>query len=150
MKYTLKKYKDPIWGMVDDFNKFAEDLNFNSFFDYPYYKGVNNIGKVNIIDNDKDYTIDVSVPGFTKDELKVDLNDGILTVSGEHNIEKKDDKVNYSRKEFSKKSFSRSFNVPDSMNTDELDAKLENGILSLSIKKKELPPKQEPKRIEIK
>lgn len=147
MKYALKKYRDPLYGIVDDLSSWVENWNDN-LFDYPYYKTINNVGKVNVIENDNDYTIDVSVPGFTKDELKVDLTDGIVTVSGEHKVEKTDEKKNYSRKEFSKKSFSRSFNIPDRV--EEMEAKLENGILSLTLKKKELPPKPEPKMIEIK
>lgn len=149
MKHVLKKYKDPFMDMVEDFSSFFEDLGTSSLFEYPYYRTTSNVGKVNVKNDEKEYIIDVSFPGFTKEELNVDLNDGILTVNGEHKVENSEEKKNYSRKEFSKKSFSRSFNIPNTL-SEELEAKLENGILSLTIKKKELPPKPEPKRIEIK
>lgn len=148
MKNALRKYRDPFIDIFDGISTFVDEFNYN-MFDYPYYRTINNVGKVNIEESENEYKIDVSVPGFTKEDLKIDLNDGVLIVSAEHKSESVDDKKNYSRKEFSKKSFSRSFRIPENI-TEDVDAKLDNGILSLSIKKKELPPKVDPKKIEIK
>jgi HSP20 family protein len=144
MKNKLIDYRDSFGGLLETF-----DTLLNNGFEYPYYRGLSNAGKVNINATDKDYVVDISVPGFSKEELKIDFTDGILMVEGEHKVESNEEKKNYSRKEFSKKSFCRSFRIPDNV-TSEIDAKLENGILSISLKKKELPPKQEPKKIEIK
>lgn len=144
MKNKLIDYRDSFGGLLESF-----DTLLNNGFEYPYYRSSSNNGRVNINETEKDYAVDISVPGFTKDELKIDFTDGVLMVEGEHKIEVNEEKKNYSRKEFSKKSFSRSFRIPENV-TNDIDAKLENGILSISIKKKELPPIQEPKRIEIK
>jgi HSP20 family protein len=144
MKNKLIDYRDSFGGLLESF-----DALLNNGFEYPYYRGLSNAGKVNINTTETDYVVDISVPGFTKDELKIDFTDGVLIVEGEHKIETSEEKKNYSRKEFSKKSFSRSFRIPENV-TNDIDAKLENGILSIAIKKRELPPVQEPKRIEIK
>jgi len=112
-----------------------------------WYVGDN--GKVNIKENENDYTIEVSAPGFTKEELTVNISDGILTVSGEHTNESKDEKENFSRREFSKSSFSRSFRIPEDVDENGYDAKFENGILSLMVMKPKELPKVE-KKIEIK
>jgi len=144
----LKKYKDPFIDFMGDLSEFVDGFQ-TSMFDYPYYKTISSVGRVNIDEGENDYIIDVSVPGFSKDEIKINLNEGVITVEAEHKVETSEDKRNYSRKEFTKKSFSRSFRIPENV-TNDVDAKMENGILSLSIKKKELPPKTEPKLIEIK
>ena len=154
MNNKLKKYKEPLDSLFEDlgegFNQFGNDLNkmfadFPTIFDYPYYKTVKTVGQVNLGGDDKEYKVEVSAPGFTKEDLKIELSDNILNIKGEHIDEKKD----YSRKEFAKNSFDRSFRVPENI-TGEIDAKFENGILTIGIKKKELPPKVEPKKIEIK
>lgn len=147
MKNALRKYRDPFVDLFTEFGNLFEDLNQN-FAEYPHYNRCG-IGKVNIHENENDFQIDVSVPGFKKEELTINLENGILNVSAEHESKSVDETKNYSRKEFSKKSFSRSFKIPETL-SDDVDAKLEDGILSLTIKKKELPPKAEPKRIDIK
>lgn len=141
---TLKKCRDP-------FDTFFLDLGteFGKIMDqfpleYPLYKSTKT-GQVNLSVGENDYSVEVSAPGFTKEELSVELKDHILTIKGEH----VEDKKNYSMKEFSKNSFSRSFTVPKDI-TGEVIAKFENGLLYLSLGKKELPPKEEPKKIEIK
>ena len=150
----LRKYREPLDSFFEDlgegFNEVGTELNkvfsnFPNVFEYPYYRTVKTVGQVNLGSDDKEYKVEVSAPGFTKDDLKIELSNSILNIKGEHTDEKKD----YSRKEFVKSSFDRSFRVPENI-TGEIDAKFENGILTIGIKKKELPPKVEPKKIEIK
>ena len=154
MKNTLKKY-EPIFGsfledLSDGWNEFEKAFeNFPAVFEYPYYRTVKSVGHVNLGSDDKEYKVEVSAPGFTKEELKIELDNNILRIKGEHAVEKKDESKNYTRREFSKNSFNRSFRVPANV-SGEIDAKFENGILTVGIKKKELPPKEEPKKIEIK
>lgn len=151
-KDVIKKYKDPFYSFFDEtFNGLGNELNrvFDGFMEYPYYRTVKNYGRCNLQNTDIGYLIDVSAPGFTKDELKVEMEDSILTVTGEHSNKVEEEKKNYSRREFSKSSFTRSFRVPDNI-TGEVNAKFENGVLSVSLPKKELPPKTDPKKIEIK
>lgn len=157
-KDAVKKYKDSLNSFFEDlsigFNELGNGLNkvFENFpgaFEYPYYRTVKSVGHVNLSDDEKEYKVEVAAPGFTKEELNIELNNNILTIKGEHAIETKEEKKNYSRHEFSKNSFDRYFRVPSNV-SGEVEAKFENGVLTVGLKKKELPPKEEPKKIEIK
>jgi len=121
--------------------------------DYDWLHGFNKTnGHVNISESKDGYSIEVSAPGFKKEELKINIEDKVLTISGEHQ-EKKDsgnENGNYTRKEFSKQSFERSFTLPEDVDGESFDAKFENGVLLVSIKKPKELPKSEPKKIEIK
>lgn len=152
MKNALRKYKDPFYSFFDDtFNGVGNELSrvFDGFMDYPYYRTVKNHGYCNLQNTDTEYLIDVSAPGFTKDELKVEIEDNVLTVRGEHSNKIEEEKKNYSRREFSKSSFTRSFRVPENV-TGDVNAKFENGVLLISLPKRELSPKTDSKKIEIK
>jgi len=127
---------------------FDDDIWYRGFDDFKPFR-MTSTGRVNIKENENDYLIEVSAPGFKKEELNIDINNNVLTVSGEHSNEITDENDNYSRKEFSKQSFSRSFNIPDDVDNDGYDAKLEDGILTINVKKPKELPKIE-KRIEIK
>jgi HSP20 family protein len=152
MKNALRKYRDPFYSFFDDLTDIGNDVskmfeNFNPW-EYPYFK-ISKQGQANLQSTDNEYKIEVSAPGFKRDELKVELVDNVLTVKGEHSSKIEEDKEDYTRREFSKSSFSRSFKIPENA-SNEINAKFENGILTISLKKKELPPKEEPKRIDIK
>jgi HSP20 family protein len=153
MKNALKNYRDPVeqfvdnlfdWG--DNVGKFFEDIP--KTFDYPMFRAVKSVGHVNLSSDEKEYKVEILAPGFNKDELNIELKDGLLSIKGEQSIEKTDEDKNYSRKEFCRNAFQRSFKVPTNI-TGEVDAKFENGVISINLKKKELPPKEEPKKIEI-
>ena len=151
-KEALRKYKDPFYSFFDDaFSGVGNELSkvIDGFMEYPYYRTVKNHGQCNLQNTDTEYLIDVSAPGFTKEELKVEIEDNLLTVKGEHLNKIEEEKKNYSRREFSKNSFTRSFKIPENI-TGDVNAKFENGVLSVSFPKKELPPKTDSKQIEIK
>jgi HSP20 family protein len=108
-------------------------------------------GQVNILEGPDGYTIEVNAPGFSKEELNIDITDKVLTVTGEHKEEKDDSNENYTRKEFCKQSFQRSFSIPQDVDYEKgFDAKFENGVLTVSVKKPKELPKAESKKIEIK
>jgi HSP20 family protein len=92
---------------------------------------------VNIKEDDKSFKVELAVPGFKKEDIKVDMENDILTISAETKDEKNEEKDNYTRKEFSYSSFNRSFSLPKSANGEKIDAKYENGVLKLEIAKKE-------------
>ena len=119
--------------------------------DYDWLHGFNKTnGHVNISEEKDGYSIEVSAPGFKKEELKINIDDKVLTISGSHQEKNDSGDGNYTRKEFSKQSFERSFNIPEDMDVESFDAKFENGVLLVSIKKQKELPKSEPKKIEIK
>ena len=100
---------------------------------------------VNIADNEGNYEIEVAAPGIKKDDFKVTVEKGLLTISGQTENEKEEKKKNYTRKEFSSKSFTRSFTLPANVTEEDVNAKYDNGVLKLTLKKtlKEAPKKKE-------
>ena len=106
--------------------------------------------KCDIYEKGGNVHIDMDVPGFKKEDIKIDVEDGILTIEAEMNEEKdeSDEERNYIRKERVSGSFKRQFNVGD-VNEDEINAKFNNGVLKISFPKEEEKNKSK-KFIEIK
>lgn len=91
---------------------------------------------VNIAETEKNYEIDLSAPGFKKEDFKIEVENDVLNISAETKEEKEEKDKNYSRREFSYNSFSRSFSLPQNANAENINAKYDNGILKLSLAKK--------------
>ncbi|WP_340202679.1 Hsp20/alpha crystallin family protein [Ascidiimonas sp. W6] len=103
---------------------------------------------VNIKESEDHFDLELSVPGFKKDDIHIEVDDNVLTISStvESSSENKDEKGNYTRREFSRSSFKRSFTLPETVNEDAINASYEDGILVLTFpKKEEALPK--PKRL---
>ena len=99
---------------------------------------------VNVKEDDNEFMIEVAAPGMRKDDFKVHLDNGRLTISSERKEEKTEgEKDNYTRKEFSYQSFQRTFNVPaEVVDGDKIHAKYADGILHISLpKREEIKPK---------
>jgi len=98
---------------------------------------------VNILENDDQIQIEVAAPGMKKEDFKVDLENNRLTVSVEKEEEKNESGEKYARKEFCYSSFRRQFNVPvETINGDQIQATYKDGILLLTLpKREELKPK---------
>lgn len=90
---------------------------------------------VNIRDEEDRYELEMSAPGFKKGDFKITSEDGLLTISGETSTEHKEEKKNYTRKEFSSSSFSRSFSLPDNIEDDHVKANYQDGLLKVTLKK---------------
>ena len=99
-------------------------------------------------DNDK-FNITSELPGLDKADLEITVKDGILEIKGEQKEEKEDKKEGFVRREYHSSSYYRSFNLPENIDEDKIDAKLDNGILKLTLPKKE-EEKKEKKKIEVK
>ena len=125
---------------------FLFDDDFDNFF-LPAVKR-NNEMKCDIYEKDNKYHIEMDVPGFNKEDIKIDVEDGILTIEAEKS-ESKEDKEgkNYYRRERTYGSFKRQFNV-GSVKEHEINAKFHNGVLKISFPKEE--KKETKKFIEIK
>lgn len=91
----------------------------------------------NIIDNEKSVDIRILVPGFNKEDISITIDNQILTVSNPSDEEKPADELKYIRKEFEFEGFERRFRLGRSLNPEAITAKFENGILNISIAKKE-------------
>ncbi len=90
--------------------------------------------KINIKENDKEYIVEAELPGVKKEEIKLELNEGKLNISVERASNVEEEKNNYVHKESSFSSMKRSIYLADSASED-IKAKLENGILSISVPK---------------
>jgi HSP20 family protein len=88
----------------------------------------------NIIEGEKEFKLELAAPGLSKEDFRISLDKNILTVSSEREFEQKDE--NYTRCEFSYGRFSRSFSLPKSVDTEQISAICDNGILKVSLPKK--------------
>ena len=105
--------------------------------------------KTDVQETDKEYLLEAELPGFNKEDIKVELNGDYLTIKAEHSNETKDEeKGKYIKQERYFGSYSRSFDV-SGIDTDEIKASYKDGILKLNFPKKEIDPKKDNKLIEI-
>lgn len=125
--------------------KFYLDDFFDDFVSMP--KMPKNEMKCDIYEKGGKVHIELDVPGFNKEDVKVDLDDGILTIAATKHEDKEEKEKNYYRKERSFGSFKRQFNVGN-VKENEIDAKFNNGVLKISFPKEE--QKQSKKFIAIK
>ncbi len=102
--------------------------------------------KCNIIDTAKDVQVIAEIPGLTKDEVNIKVENGVMTISGKQASMTKDDEVKYIRRELKHSSFKRSFELGDTLDPTKISANFENGILNITIPKKE---ESLPKTIDI-
>ena len=98
---------------------------------------------LNIKENEKSYILELAVPGIDRKDLKIDINDDVLTISSETKNEKEENRDGYKRKEFSYSSFCRSFYIPENANTEKIEASYKDGVLTVGI------PKQDEEKTKI-
>lgn len=117
---------------------------FSDFFDNESFFGRNwpadfrfSVPAVNISENSKAFCIEFAVPGFSKNDFKVNTGDNVLTITAEKQEEKKTGKERFTRQEFSYNGFSRSFTLPKNALAEKATASYVDGILSLTIPKQE-------------
>lgn len=112
-------------------------------------KNLSKAPAVNILEDRVAYRLDFAVPGFQKEEFKIQVEDNVLSVSGEHKTVKDQQDQKLTRKEFSIHSFERAFTLPELVNTESIQASYKDGILSISLQKT-VEEKVAPKQIEVK
>ena len=135
-------------GMFDEMFRGAFP-DFASEFGIGFSKAV--YPKANVVDGDKEITIEAAVPGLTKEDVSVEVHDGTLTISAGKQVVNEINEKKYICRELKRSSFSRSFSLSESLNADKIDASFKNGLLTITIPKKEVKEdKQAPKRIEVK
>jgi HSP20 family protein len=102
---------------------------------------------VDVYEDENAFLIKIDLPEVTRDDVKVSLNDNTLSISGERRVENEEKKENYHRVERSYGQFYRSFTLPPNVDPMAIDAKFKDGVLRLTLPKKE---EAKPKQIEVK
>jgi HSP20 family protein len=110
---------------------------------------VSKIPAVNILETETSFDIELAAPGLKKEDFKINLEKNLLTVAAEVKIDETAEVKNYSKKEFGYQSFSRLFTLPESVDPTKIEAAYNNGILTLTVAKKE-EAKLQAREIEVK
>ena len=133
------------------FNDDWMDFGFPEVDKALYGKHANNVMKTEVKETDTGYEVDIDLPGFKKDEINAQLDNGYLTISAAKGLDKdeKDKKGKYIRKERYAGAMSRSFYVGEGVTQEDIKAKYEDGILRLSVPKKEAKAVENKKYIAI-
>ena len=133
------------------FNDDWMDFGFPEVDKALYGKHANNVMKTDVKETDTGYEVDIDLPGFKKDEINARLDNGYLTISAAKGLDKdeKDKKGKYIRKERYAGAMSRSFYVGEGVTQEDIKAKYEDGILRLSVPKKEAKAVENKKYIAI-
>lgn len=127
------------------------DKFFNAPIDEYFNTGrVMNVPSVNVIENDGTYVLKMATPGLEKSDIKLEINEGMMTISAEKEKEEKEEKSGrYNRREYNYTSWSRSFTLPDNCDDSKIDAEYKNGELKITIPKTELKPVETARTIAI-
>tara|TARA_R110002124_G_scaffold184823_3_gene352251 strand:+ start:534 stop:962 length:429 start_codon:yes stop_codon:yes gene_type:complete len=124
------------------FNDFFRDWSTTNFSETN-----TTLPSVNIKENENEFIVDVAVPGMKKTDFKIDLDNDVLTISSEKTEKDEESSDNYTRKEYSYRSFKRSFSLPQGIvNRDKIEAVYKNGELKITIPKLE---EAKPKPIQL-
>lgn len=128
---------------------FDDDFFRDDFFDRKDRMNYN-LMKTDIREDENSYLLEVDLPGYSKDDIKIDITDGYLTINAKVEKENNDEKKNYVRRERFTGEVSRSFYVGEDIKEDEVKASFKNGILTLKVPKLSLEDqKKDKKYIEI-
>ena len=127
------------------------DFSFPSFDRAFYESNTRNMMKTDVKETDQGYELDIELPGYKKEDVRAQLKDGYLTVQAAKNmnIDEKNEQGAYIRRERYAGTMSRSFYVGDNVTEEDIHAKFEDGILKLSVPKKEAKKVEENKYITI-
>lgn len=131
---TLVKYSD------SDFRP----TTFSSLLDNFFNESNGNASRVksfrpgvDVVETEKNYEIHVALPGIAKKDISIDINDGVISISGERKFENEEEGKNYRLVETRFGSFSRSFNIPEHVDASKIDASFKDGILKVELPKDE-------------
>ncbi|MCP4975807.1 MAG: Hsp20/alpha crystallin family protein [Maribacter sp.] len=125
----------------------------NEIFKPDWFGGLendkSNVPAVNIKETEKDFELELAVPGRKKEDFKIEINENVLTISTESNTEENVEKDYYTRREFTYSSFKRAFTLPETIDEDNIKANYDNGILKFTLPKKEEALPKPKRKIEL-
>jgi HSP20 family protein len=121
---TRRSYKPFLWS---------------NLFDDDYFPAMSqrstSMPAVNIKEDDKKFILDLAVPGIDKKDLKIEINEDVITISSERKSENEETGDGFKRREFSYSSFCRSFYLPENVNKEKIEANYKDGILTVELPK---------------
>lgn len=134
------------------FSNLWEDFIGRDIMDIPNSKVGVSIPAVNIVEKSDKYLVHLASPGMNRTDFKINVDNGVLSVASEkeEEYEEKDKDSKFTRREFSYRSFKRSFTLPESVQADKIEAKYENGILEITLPKHEAAKVKPIKQIQVK
>ena len=109
-----------------------------------------NVPAVNIAEHKNEYQVSVAVPGMKKNDFKIDVEGNVLTISSEKEETTEDTEGQFTRREYNYSSFTRSFTLPDEVNKENIEAKYEDGVLKITMPRKEDAKRLLAKQVPIK
>jgi HSP20 family protein len=119
-------------SVITDF--FNDGFFNNELSNFPLTRWVPN---ANVRETSDEYIVELAAPGLEKNEFKVEVQEDLVTIEGQHEEDREESNEEYHRKEFKTTSFKRSFRLPQSIVSDAVDAKYNQGILKLTLPKRE-------------
>ena len=127
-------------NLFDDMFDFDFDKEFNRMMRPLYGKHAQNMMKTDVRETDNSYELDIDLPGFKKDEIIVQLDNGYLSISASKGLDKNEENKDgkYIRRERYAGAMNRTFYVGDNLTQQDIKAKFENGILKISVPKKDV------------
>ncbi len=137
---------DPFFSDLMDTKRGIFNLNrfFNGDSDQDLFPALN------VKEKNNEFEIELAVPGLSKEDFKISIEDGILSISAEKENKIEEEKEGFVRKEFSYNSFSRNIALPEEVDVDkEIDAKYKEGILKMSLKKRKTDKSKKTKTVNV-
>jgi HSP20 family protein len=142
------------WEPVAELGTIQNEMNrlFNTFFDQPSPTGRNGgaarrwIPAMDLIETGDHYVLRADLPGLSDDDVNIQLQDNVLTISGERTAQHDENEEGYYRLERTFGSFARSLTLPDGVNPDGVQAHFDRGVLEISIPK---PEQKKPQQVQI-
>jgi len=133
---TLVKWTPKPKSIFDDMDSMVKTV-FNNDWNFPTMKPEHWSPAVDVEEKDNEFILTADIPGLTKKDVKVNISDSVLKISGERSTSGESESDHYHYRERQHGSFSRLFNLPDSIEEDGVSATFKNGILSISLPKQE-------------
>jgi HSP20 family protein len=140
------------WEPVRELNTIQNEMNrlFNTFFDTPAPTGGTNLRRwipaMDLLETEDDFVLRADLPGLSENDVNIELEDNVLTISGERKAEHEERKEGYYRVERASGTFSRSLTLPEGVDPEGVSANFERGVLEVRIPK---PEQRKPRKVAI-
>jgi HSP20 family protein len=156
--FSLRRFAMALirWEPVAELNTIQNEMNrlFNTFFDQPAQAGRGNgngtlrrwLPPMDLVETANHYVLRADLPGLSDGDVNIQLEDNVLTISGERNTEHEDQQEGYYRLERAFGAFSRSLTLPDGVDPDHVQARFDRGVLEITVPK---PEQKKPRHVQI-